>query len=106
MCRPGMGRFQEIPRSLNPFASPEKNLKLSTRPRIPANKLFSYVQIWELLAKVGHLGKIVNHNIRLIRVLGGVVLMVIFCGIERRQGGDLGHNWNGEHPGLVELIDV
>jgi len=52
------------------------------------------------------LGQIVDRDIRLIGVKRGVILMVVFRGIEPFVPADFRDNRPRKHFGAIELIDV
>src|SRR5262245_45895879 len=68
--------------------------------------LLRHVQIRELLSEVGDFWKIVYNDIRLIRMLGGIVLMIVLGRIECRERDHLSDDWNWKNPGMIELIDI
>jgi hypothetical protein len=59
-----------------------------------------------LLAQILDLGKIIENDIRLIRMIGQVVLMVAFGFMKNLQCGDLSYEGTTEDFSLIELLDV
>ncbi len=52
----------------------------------------SCVDVWKLLFQVRHLRRVVEHDVGLVRMQSGVVLMIGLCRIETLQWHDLGHD--------------
>ena len=55
---------------------------------------------------MGHLRRVIEHDVGLVGVKGGVVLVVGLGRVEGRQGDDLGDDAVGEGLGAIELGDV
>src|SRR4029450_4120665 len=64
------------------------------------------IQIGKLLAQVRNLGQVVHHDVRLVRMMDYVVLMVSLSSIELGEGTQSRHNWTVEDFSLIELVNV
>src|SRR5687768_1572579 len=58
-----------------------------------------------MLTEVRNLWKVVTHDVRLIRMMSGVVLMIILSRV-KRTAADLGYDRTSKHICLVELVNV
>lgn len=84
--------------------------KHGTREERPAGppllKLLRFVEFRELLAEVLYLGSIIHHDVRIVGMLRGVILVIVFGGVEGGIGIQLRYDRGAEDFGLIELIDV
>src|SRR5450432_153115 len=64
------------------------------------------VKTRELLAKMIDLGRVIERNVGIIRMQGGVVLVIALGGIKSLQSRHLGDDRPGEKFGLLQLGDV
>src|SRR5579863_3537130 len=68
--------------------------------------LLSRIELRKFLAQMLDLGRIVKHDVGLMGMQGGVVLMIGLGRIERLQRHNPGHDRAGEYTRFVELRDV
>ena len=68
--------------------------------------LLAYIKLWKLFAEALDLGQIVDIDVRLVRMLHGVVLMIRLGLVETIERGDLRHDWRVKSLRLVQLLDV
>src|SRR5271156_5252068 len=66
----------------------------------------SNVQAGKLLLEISDLGEVVYGDVRIFRVLGGVVLVVVLGAVELFHRDDLRHDGLRKNFGLVELLHV
>ncbi len=59
-----------------------------------------------MLAQIFDFGKIMDDDVRLIRMFDGVVLMIFLGFIERAECDDLSYDGPSEHFSLIQLINV
>ena len=69
-------------------------------------RLSRYIQLGELPAKACHLGEVINHDVRVVRMMDGVVLMIVLGLIIRVKLGDLRDNRALKDFSLIQLLDV
>ena len=67
---------------------------------------FLPIQPGQLLAQILYLRKIVDHDVRLIRMMGQVILMVSFSFVKSFKRSDLSDDWVAKDFSFVQLIDV
>ena len=63
-------------------------------------------QLRKLLAQRGDLGYVAHLDVRIVRVLDRVVLVIVLAFVEALQRRDLRHDRPGEHLRRIELLHI
>src|SRR2546430_16157975 len=72
----------------------------------PTRRLLRLVQIRQFLAQVLYLWLIVNDDVRLIRMMGQIVLVISLGFVEGLKRSNLGNNGPRKNFSPIQLIDV
>src|ERR1041384_974301 len=68
--------------------------------------MFLYVELRKLFAKPADLRRIIHNDVKIVRMMDGIVLMIGLCRIERVEWVQFGDDSALEHFLFIELIDI